>query len=409
MTTAQRERAAVLRAAVQSIDAVPAILRLIAAQTQMRFAAVAHVTDEIWVACAVYDVLDYGLNPGSELPVDTTLCLEARDRRRPVVIEHASVDPVYRDHQTPKLYKFESYVSMPIVLHDGSHFGNLCALDPLPRPVADPQVLAMFWAYAALIGQLMDGALLHEETVQLLAAERSAAASREQFIAVVAHDLRNPLSAIASGTDLISRYGEPKIAKVGERMRASTQRMGALLNDLVDFVKGRAGQSISISLSPRVDLGRGLETVVHEIRDANPSAFILEDIRLNAQVTCDLARIQQLLSNLMANAIAYGAASTPIEVKGTLEGDEAVLAVRNQGPLIAQEDLGRLFDPYWRSAQQKEGTHLGLGLHICDQIVKAHGGTLTATSSAEKGTQFEARWPINANAVPVDAPALASP
>lgn len=389
-----RGHADALRRAVQRIDAVPIMLQLISEQTQLRFSAVAHVTDELWVACAVHDQLNFGLSPGSELPVENTLCLEARNQLTPIVIEHASVDPVFSHHQTPKLYKFESYVSVPILLRDGSHFGNLCALDPLPRPVANPKVQAMFAAYAALLGKLLDRELAHEDTVQLLAAERSLAVSREQFIAVVAHDLRNPLSAIASGTELIARFGEPVMARVGERMRGSIQRMSALLNDLVDFAKGRAGQAISISLSPRVDLAKGLADVVHEFRDASPAAQLIGEFTINSVVVCDLSRLQQLLSNLIANAIAYGAQGTPILVRAFVANDNAVLSVTNQGVTMAQEDLDRIFDPYWRSGQQDEGTHLGLGLHICAQVAEAHRGKLTATSSAESGTRFELQWPV---------------
>jgi signal transduction histidine kinase len=393
---AARTRADALRRAVQRINAVPVMLRLISEQTQLRFSAVAHVTDELWVACAVHDELDFGLSSGSELPVETTLCLEVRNQLTPIVIEHASIDPVFSHHQTPKLYKFESYVSVPILLSDSSHFGNLCALDPLPRLVADPKVQAMFVAYAALLGHLLDAELAHEDTVQLLAAERSLAVSREQFIAVVAHDLRNPLSAIASGTELIARFGEPAMSRVGERMKASTQRMAALLNDLVDFAKGRAGQVISINLSPRVDLAKELASVVHEFQDTNPGIPLIDELMIAGTVVCDLARLQQLLSNLIANAITYGAQGTPIVVRAFTSDDEAVLSVTNQGDVIAQSDLDRIFDPYWRSDQQCEGTHLGLGLHICAQVAKAHRGTLTATSSVQTGTRFELRWPVSA-------------
>ncbi|HUD33197.1 MAG TPA: HAMP domain-containing sensor histidine kinase [Variovorax sp.] len=329
--------------------------------------------------------------------METTPCLEVRNQLAPIVIEHASIDPVFSRHQTPKLYKFESYVSVPIVLRDGSHFGNLCALDPLPRPIAEPKVQAMFAAYATLLGHLLDGELAHEDTVRLLAAERSLAVSREQFIAVVAHDLRNPLSAIASGTELIARFGEPAMSRVGERMRASTQRMSALLNDLVDFAKGRAGRVISISLSPRVDLAKGLANVVHELQDANPGARLIEEFTIDGVVTCDLARLQQLLSNLVANAIAYGAQGTPILVRAFIANDEAVLSVVNQGAVIDEAELDRIFDPYSRSDRQDQSTHLGLGLHICAQVAKAHRGTLTATSSAEAGTRFELRWPVDAS------------
>ncbi|HUD34224.1 MAG TPA: hypothetical protein VMR43_14620, partial [Variovorax sp.] len=80
-----------------------------------------------------------------------------------------------------------------------------------------------------------------------------------------------------------ARFGEPAMSRVGERMRASTQRMSALLNDLVDFAKGRAGRVISISLSPRVDLAKGLASVVHELQDANPGARLIEESTIDDQ------------------------------------------------------------------------------------------------------------------------------
>jgi signal transduction histidine kinase len=173
--------------------------------------------------------------------------------------------------------------------------------------------------------------------------------------------------------------------------------MSALLNDLVDFARGRAGQVISISLLPRVDLAKGLASVVHELQDANPEARLSDEVTIDGAVMCDLSRLQQLLSNLIANAIAYGAQGTPIVVRAFVEDNEAVLSVTNQGAEIAIADLDRIFDPYWRSDQQDNSTHLGLGLHICSQVAKAHRGTLTATSSAHAGTRFEMRWPVGAS------------
>ena len=123
------------------ISAVPSLLRLICQNTGMGFAAVARVTDGTWTACAVQDDIEFGLVPGGQLDVHTTLCSEARAARQPVVIDHASQDPVYRDHHTPRLYNIESYISVPIVLPNGDYFGNLCAIDPRPRVVSDPRTV----------------------------------------------------------------------------------------------------------------------------------------------------------------------------------------------------------------------------------------------------------------------------
>ena len=115
------------------IDAVPMLLRVISETTGMGFAAVARVTAGTWTACAVHDRINFNLAPGGQLDVHTTLCKEVREARTPVLIDHASLDPVFCNHHTPQLYKIESYVSVPIVLSNGEYFGNLCAIDPRRR------------------------------------------------------------------------------------------------------------------------------------------------------------------------------------------------------------------------------------------------------------------------------------
>jgi len=119
--------------------------------TGMGFAAVARVTDNTWTACAVQDDVEFGLKPGGQLDVQTTPCIESRAARAPVVIDHASQDPVYCNHHTPRLYKIESYISVPIVLQSGEYFGNLCAIDPRPARVSDPKIVSMFTLFAELI------------------------------------------------------------------------------------------------------------------------------------------------------------------------------------------------------------------------------------------------------------------
>src|ERR1700759_5613513 len=110
-------------AAVGRISAVPSLLKLICQNTGMGFAAVARVTDDTWTACAVQDDIQFGLKPGGQLDVHTTLCKGGRPARSRVGIHRASVDPVYRNPPPPRHYSIESYVSVPIVLDDGSYFG----------------------------------------------------------------------------------------------------------------------------------------------------------------------------------------------------------------------------------------------------------------------------------------------
>lgn len=118
--------------AAASIAAIPSILEVVCQATGMGFAAVARVTDERWIACGVRDGIGFGLEPGGELKLETMICNEVRECREAIVIEHVAEDPDYRDHPVPAAYNFQSYVSVPIILSDGTFFGTLCAIDPKP-------------------------------------------------------------------------------------------------------------------------------------------------------------------------------------------------------------------------------------------------------------------------------------
>lgn len=395
MTDSQQEIARDV-AAVARISAVPALLRLICQNTGMGFAAVARVTDGSWTACAVQDDIAFGLLPGGQLPVETTLCRESRAARLPVVFDHASQDPLYRDHHTPRLYKIESYISVPIVLPDGQYFGNLCAIDPRPRKVSDQRTLAMFTAFAQLIASQLDSEDRQRAFESALADERAVSELREQFIAVLGHDLRNPLAVVGATAQLMlrRRAEDLDLLRMGHGLQAATRRMSRLIDDVLDFARGRLGSGMGLALEDEPDLGGALREVLAEARTSHPQGVFIDDIRIGTAVRCDRARLQQLLSNLVGNAIVHGAPGQPVRVSAAVEDGWLVLAVANEGEPIAAEYLPRVFEPYWRPATSKPGGGLGLGLHICAQIAKAHGGGMQVCSSAAEGTRFEARLPL---------------
>ncbi|MBY0495592.1 MAG: GAF domain-containing protein [Cyanobacteria bacterium] len=138
-------------AAIQKIDVVPRILDIVCRITGMRFAAVARVTEERWIACAVRDEIAFGLRPGGELDVRTTICDEIRRSRAVVAIDDVA-EPRFCAHHTPKMYGFQSYISVPLCRPDGSFFGTLCAIDPKPARVDNIETIGMFSLFADLIG-----------------------------------------------------------------------------------------------------------------------------------------------------------------------------------------------------------------------------------------------------------------
>ncbi len=143
--------------AVEAIPSVQTILCDVIRLTGMRFAAIARVTDTRWTACAVYDLLDFGLKPGQDLVLESTICNEIRKNPQTVAFDQASTHPVYAHHHTPSLYGFESYISVPIWTADRQFFGTLCALDPKPA-ILDPTVISAVEAYARGIGNQLSGA-----------------------------------------------------------------------------------------------------------------------------------------------------------------------------------------------------------------------------------------------------------
>lgn len=132
--------------AVAAVPGLHPLLEAVIRATGMRFAAVARVTDQRWTACAVYDLIDFGLRPGQDLELETTICNEIRQHHRTVHFDRASVHPLFAGHPTPAMYGFESYISVPILRADGSFFGTLCALDPEPAllDAATVQALELF-------------------------------------------------------------------------------------------------------------------------------------------------------------------------------------------------------------------------------------------------------------------------
>jgi signal transduction histidine kinase len=381
--------------AVSRIGAVPAILRMICDETGMGFAAVARVTDATWTACAVQDNVNFGLKPGGQLELTTTLCFESRAARTAIVIDQFSLDAKYSGHHTPSIYGLESYISVPIVLPNGEYFGNLCAIDARPAKVSEQRVVRMFEVFAQLIAIQLDSEKRQWTTEAQLMNERETANLREQFIAVLGHDLRNPLAAVSATAEiLIRKTAEPDLLMMGKRLKTTVARMARLIDDVMDFARGRLGSGLSVTRQPVDNLAPQLRAVVDELRDANPSRTLTCNLAIDRPVSCDPSRLQQLLSNLLGNALTHGSADKQVNVEAKIEEDHLVLSVTNGGDPLAADYLVRIFEPYWRPPTSVPGGGLGLGLYICKQIVNAHGGTLEVISSQDQGTRFTARIPV---------------
>jgi signal transduction histidine kinase len=376
-------------ALIGRIEAVPNMLKVLCDSTGLRFAAVARVTDTHWTACAVEDRLGFGLGPGGQLPLKTTLCDEIRDSHRTIVIDQASTDPMYCDHHTPRLYAFESYISVPLFYPDGTLFGTLCAFDPEPVQLRQSSSVAVVESFAQLLSSMMEAQERHQLTERALLRERDAAELRDQFIAVLGHDLRNPLFAMTAGAELLLRRGQdPRTTSVLGHIVTSGQRASKLVADVLDFARGRLGGGITVNLAPCLDLSNSLRHVVEEIQGVHPDRLLQLEMGDIDGVICDRERVAQLVSNLVSNAVIHGAKDTPVKVIAERNAEGLVISVHNQGPVIEGHLLLQLFQPFRRQGQDRTGSGLGLGLYIAQQIALAHGGHLAVTSGVEAGTVF---------------------
>ncbi len=376
--------------AVQAIDAVPRILEVICRTTGMGFAAVARVTENRWVCCAVRDEISFGLGLGGELKIETTICNEIRQSGQAVVIDHVSEDIAFSNHATPAMYGFQSYISVPLMLQNGEFFGTLCAIDPRPARLTSSGTREMFGLFAELIANYLAATLRVEKAEATLKNERASGELRQQLLTVLGHDLRNPLSAIATGVRMIQQAESlTETGEVADIMQTSVGRMSVLLDGATDFATSRLGGNLEIHPRTSTALDHLISRVIRDAAADNIEA----DIRIAQPVDCDEMRIRQLFSNLLNNAIVHGDRTKPIHVSATTDDGVLRIAVRNSGPPIAPDVMKTLFQPFVRTSGSKQGQGLGLGLFIAAEIARTHGGTIKADGD-DNETTFTFEMPL---------------
>lgn len=232
------------------------------------------------------------------------------------------------------------------------------------------------------------------EAIQRLNDEKSTAVLREQFIAVLGHDLRNPLASIVGATRMLRREAaSERTLRVLEMMETSVHRMADLIDDVMDFARGRLGSGIAIQRRVAA-LEPVLRQAVAELEIAQPGRTFVCDLALTEPVSFDESRICQLVSNLLGNAVAHGDRRSPIRLTAATSDGRLVLSVGNAGEPIPAAAMDRLFQPFFRGEVRDNRQGLGLGLHIASEIAKAHGGELGVHSDHAE-TRFTLTMPCH--------------
>ncbi len=218
---------------------------------------------------------------------------------------------------------------------------------------------------------------------QELVKQREMVTLREQLIAVLGHDLRNPLSAIAMASELIASSSGGDNTILLAILKRSTSRMKELVNNIMDFARTRLGQGIVLARQDVV-LEPILRQVVAEMNIIYPKREIITSFEIIEPVNCDPHRIAQLLSNLLANALTHGDVNSPVCMQAVHHNGDLKLTVSNPGKPIPSDLQEHLFAPFTREEIRPSQQGLGLGLYICSEIARAHNATLSFTSSAKE-------------------------
>ena len=271
------------------------------------------------------------------------------------------------------------------VVVDGGKIALRTAIDPVRDP--NGEVVGILGAST----DISDEMHLRDELAQ-------AVDFSDRMVAILGHDLRNPLGAILASAGLLREKAAsalpPALAGIVERIERAARRMSEMIATLLDFTKVRGNRRLLLSIAP-ADLAEVSRAVIDELRTLHPDRTIALEIHGDTRGRWDAARLAQVVSNLVGNAVTHGAADAPVSVALDAGGDALTLRVHNGGPAIPPALVPTLFEPFRRGLERPAGARhgLGLGLFIVKQIVLAHGGDVGVESTEEGGTSFLVRLP----------------
>jgi len=418
---------------IAQIPIIPTILNVICQSTGMGFAAVARVTEDRWIACSVQDDINFGLKPGGELEIKTTICNEIRESHRKVVIDHVFESPEFKNHHTPAQYGFQSYISVPIIKKDGSFFGTLCAIDPNPNTLNTPTVLSIFDLYADLISfhlQAIEDARLNElklnqektfkDALEKQVKQRTQELKEynvslekmnkdlQAFAYISSHDLQEPLRKIQTIASIITDKESKNLSKKGldyfERMKNAAERMQALINDLLAYSR--------TTVAERKFENTDLQTILDDVKEDLTDELKRNNGEIVATEMCTVKIIpfqfRQMLYNLLSNSIKFKNPDRPLvidvicQIKKGSELKNIQLDINKKYCHISITDNGIGFDPkfnehifelFKRLNDRTDYMGTGIGLSIVKRIVENHNGFITANGKLNEGASFDIYLP----------------
>jgi len=313
-----------------------------------------------------------------------------------IVIEDVEEDPALGVYGS--LFRDEGIRALAFVplVYDSRLLGKFMLYSAEPRSF-DEAVTGAAQSIADQLASAVGRRRAAEERERLIEELKATVRLNELFAGVLAHDLRNPLSAILTAAQLLERRaGAPELKGPARRIATSGERMARMIEQLLDFTRTRVGDGIAL-LRRETALDALCRQIVSELADVHPNTPLELVLEPDLTGSWDPDRLAQVLSNLVGNAYQHGTPNGVVRVtlQATNDG-KAYLSVENGGE-IAQELLPVLFDPFRGTKERSDGSSgLGLGLFITQSIVRAHGGDIGVCSDAGR-TRFEVRLPRTAS------------
>ncbi|MBO9563856.1 MAG: GAF domain-containing protein [Niastella sp.] len=399
---------------IQQLDIVPSILELICRTTGMGFSAVARVTEQRWIACAVRDELNFGLVPGGELQIETTICNEIRGHGQPVVIDEVRTDAIFCNHHTPKLYGFESYISIPIFLKNGQFFGTLCAIDPKPLPLKAMKMVTMFNLFADLIAyhlQSRDVALQQKELLTKTQLQLSSSLDDiRQFSYISQHTLQEPLRKLRVFSDLLAHENtlpaDHKARGIAQKINGLATDFSNMIYGLTDF-SGDVNSAVAFEI---VDTNWIMAEAASKLRLLMKEKHAELQMEPLHQVQGNRGQITRLFYNLLNNALRFSRPGIPPLVRvysRELTADEVIrlpitvnnvsyckICFEDNGLGIAAVHREKIFDLFVRLHTKDDYPGLGVGLSQAKRIMRHHGGTIVVDSEPGVGSVFSLVFPL---------------
>jgi signal transduction histidine kinase len=223
--------------------------------------------------------------------------------------------------------------------------------------------------------------------------------SRDLFLAILSHDLRNPLNSIAMSAQLLPRIGHPEPDAIGvvSQIASNAQVMARMISDLLDYTRTRLGAGMPVTPAA-MDLDGLCRALFDEFRTAHPDRVFRFHAEGDATGQWDADRLRQAISNLLGNAVQHGDSRYPVELRLIGEPSQVVIVVHNGGAPILPGELPKIFDPLVRGSsaehpKQNRPGSIGLGLYIAREVARSHGGRIDVTSTRDAGTAFTVRLP----------------